>query len=111
GDERSAARLLRGIVQDHRAWCIANGERQAVRAAWDAFFEEHDVLLCPVVPSAAFPHDQERERADRRILVNGREEDYNAQLIWAGVATLPYLPATVAPAGRTAAGLPVGVQI
>ncbi len=111
GDESSAARLLRGIVQTHRAWCLANGKRQAVRAAWDAFFEDHDVLLCPVVPSTAFPHDQQRERADRRIPVNGREEDYNAQLIWAGVASMPYLPATVAPAGRTSAGLPVGVQI
>ena len=33
------------------------------------------------------------------------------QLVWAGLATMPLLPVTVVPAGRTAAGLPVGVQI
>jgi amidase len=111
GDQSAAASLLRGVVQDHRAWFRAHEERQALRAAWAAFFEDHDVLLCPVVPTAAFPHDQKRDRVDRRLLVNGREQEYNSQLFWAGIATLPYLPATVAPAGRTAAGLPVGVQI
>ena len=32
-------------------------------------------------------------------------------LFWAGLCGLVYLPATVAPAGLTAKGLPVGVQI
>jgi amidase len=110
-DASVAARLLRGVVQDHRTWFQGHEERQALRAAWGAFFERHDVLLCPVVPTAAFPHDQKRDRVDRRLLVNGREQEYNSQLFWVGLATLPYLPATVAPAGRTPAGLPVGVQI
>jgi amidase len=30
---------------------------------------------------------------------------------WIALATVAYLPATVVPVGRTAAGLPVGVQI
>ena len=81
------------------------------RAAWSAFFDDYDVVLCPVAASAAFPHDQQRERPERRIVVNGREEDYNAQLYWAGIASLPNLPGTAAPAGRTPGGLPVGVQI
>jgi Amidase len=33
------------------------------------------------------------------------------QLVWPGVATLPSLPATVAPIDRSASGLPIGVQI
>ena len=33
------------------------------------------------------------------------------QLVWAGVATMPGLPATAVPAGRSPEGLPVGVQI
>jgi len=33
------------------------------------------------------------------------------QLVWAGVATMPFLPATAIPAGRTTDGLPVGLQI
>jgi amidase len=31
-------------------------------------------------------------------------------LFWAGMATLPYLPSTVFPAGPADNGLPVGVQ-
>ena len=36
---------------------------------------------------------------------------YGDQRFWAGVPSLSYLPATAAPVGLTAAGLPVGVQI
>ena len=110
-DQSYGARVLRASVQDHRDWFAAHAERQALRSAWAAFFGEYDVVLCPIGASAAFPHDQQRERPDRRIIVNGREEDYNAQLYWAGIASLPNLPGTAAPAGRTPGGLPVGVQI
>jgi amidase len=103
--------MLRAVVQDHRAWFAAHAERQTLRAAWAAFFEEHDVVLCPAAATAAFPHNQQGERPDRRMMVNGRAEDYNAQMYWGGIANLPYLPGTVAPAGRTPGGLPVGVQI
>ena len=30
---------------------------------------------------------------------------------WVGLASVAYLPATVVPVGRAAAGLPVGIQI
>ncbi|MGH8630367.1 MAG: amidase family protein, partial [Burkholderiales bacterium] len=36
---------------------------------------------------------------------------YWDQLAWIAPASLTYLPATAAPAGRTRAGLPVGIQI
>jgi amidase len=105
------AKVLRGVVQDHRSWVEAHEERTRMRRAWAAFFEEYDVVLCPAAASAAFPHDQKVERPDRTILVNGRRENYNDQLFWAGLASLVYLPATVAPAGLTPEGLPVGVQV
>jgi len=82
-----------------------------LRRQWEAFFQNFDVLLCPAAASAAFPHDQETERPYRQIQVNGKAENYNDQLFWAGLASLAYLPATVAPIGLTSAGLPVGVQI
>jgi len=98
-------------VQTHRAWFLVHQRRAALRRQWDAFFQRFDVLLCPVAASAAFPHDQQTERPFRQIQVNGRAENYNDQLFWAGLASLAYLPATVAPIGFTEAGLPVGVQI
>jgi amidase len=111
GDHSYLARTLRGVVQTHRSWFLAHQQRAALRRQWDAFFQSFDVLLCPVAASAAFPHDQQTERPFRQIEVSGRAENYNDQLFWAGLASLAYLPATVAPIGFTAAGLPVGVQI
>jgi amidase len=43
--------------------------------------------------------------------VDGKKVPYNDQIAWAAVATLTGLPATAAPIGRDASGLPIGVQI
>ncbi len=105
------AHVARATVQYHRDWQAAHEARNQMRWRWAEFFGDFDVLLCPTAAGAAFPHDQERERAERTIPVNGRQEDYNDQLFWAGLSGVVYLPSTVAPAGLTPAGLPVGVQI
>jgi len=47
----------------------------------------------------------------RTMHINGADRPYFGQLFWAGLATASFLPATVAPAGLTPQGLPVGVQI
>ena len=49
--------------------------------------------------------------ADRLIRSNGGSRPYTDMMGWTALATLTHLPATVVPVGRTAAGLPVGVQI
>lgn len=110
-DDSYRARVLRGAVQGHREWFQAHEARHGLRATWARFFQDFDVLLCPVAASAAFPHDQKRDRLERTILVNGAPQDYNDQLFWAGLPSLAYLPATAAPVGLTPAGLPVGMQI
>ena len=111
-DQSASANQLRGIVQSHRSWFKAHEQRQALRAAWADFFQDYDVLLCPVASMTAFPHDH-RERPQRTLVVNGQVEEFNLHVpgFWAGIASLPYLPATSAPAGRTPGGLPVGIQI
>jgi amidase len=69
------------------------------------------VLLCPVTPVAAIPHDHDPNWGARTIQVNGKPRPYEDQIVWAGIVGFSYLPATVAPVGRTPGGLPVGIQI
>jgi amidase len=110
-EESYRAWLLRGSTLRHRAWLPLNEARNQLRLTWRAFFCDWDLLLCPVTASAAFPHDHHPERMERWLTVNNKQVPYLDQLFWAGLAALCYLPATVAPIGPGADGLPVGVQI
>ena len=82
-----------------------------MQQAWERFFAEWDVLICPPASTVAFRHDHHDPRHERRVPVNGRMHPAIDQVFWAGLAGLAYLPATVAPAGRSREGLPIGVQI
>lgn len=81
------------------------------QALWAAFFERYDVLLAPVSPTAAFPHDHSKPLSSRRLMVNGRSKSYWNNLTWTVMAIVSGLPATVAPIGLSESELPVGVQI
>tara|TARA_A100001037_G_scaffold49313_1_gene41232 strand:+ start:5620 stop:7092 length:1473 start_codon:yes stop_codon:yes gene_type:complete len=106
-----ADRFARGATQRHGAWMRASEQRYALRERWQAFFEDFDVLLAPIMPTAAFPHDQGGSINKRTYEVNGMTRPYLDQLTWAGLVTVVHLPATVAPVGRTRSGLPVGLQV
>jgi len=99
-----------GATLTHRDWLRLNEARLRYRAKWIEFFERVDLLLCPTLSTAAFPHSSVPPQ-ERTLLVNGREVPFENQLFWAGLAGMSYLPATVAPVGLTADGLPVGVQV
>jgi len=103
--------MQRGNSLPHRTWLQLNEKRHRMRLAWDAFFQDYDLMLCPVAVTAAFPHDQKGLRHLRTIVVNNQKVPVVDQVFWAGYAGLTYLPATAAPIGQTADGLPVGVQI
>jgi amidase len=105
------ARTVRNLALSHRAWLAADERRARMRAAFRTFFRDFDVLLMPVTPVVAIPHDSEKPIPLRTIEVNGRERPYESLFGWIAPATMAYLPATVAPVGRTPAGLPVGIQI
>jgi len=105
------ARLARYSGARHRDWLRLNEKREGIRAKWRDFFERYDVLICPVGPVCAFVHDQSDELIARSIVVNGKRRWYWEQLAWIALATLAYLPATVAPIGRSPGELPVGMQI
>jgi amidase len=106
------ASIIRGYTQRHRDWIRLDLLRTHLRAAWASFFRDYDVLLCPAAASPALPHDQS-SKIDRfrSIIVNGKRVAATDQWFWLGLAAVAYLPATVAPAGFTSSGLPVGVQI
>ncbi|WP_078314544.1 amidase [Mycobacterium sp. D16Q16] len=102
---------LRGPVFSHREWIEANNRRELHRHSWRQLFAEFDVVVCPITPTPAFPHDHEPDLQARQVTIDGIAYPFVNQLVWAGVATMPGLPATAIPAGRSAAGLPVGVQL
>jgi amidase len=103
------ATRLRGMVAPHRDWVAADRTRTALMEQWRAVFRAWDIVLAPVMPTTAFPHDQSPYHL-RRIVIDGHDVPYDDQLIWPGLATLPGLPATAFPIGLGASGLPVGMQ-
>jgi amidase len=111
GDASLRAERLRGATMSHGAWVLDDGGRARLRAQWRELFKSFDAVICPIMPTPAFPHDHSPEQEERRITVDGREYSYPDQLAWPGIATLPGLPATAIPLGLNAQGLPLGVQI
>ena len=72
-----------------------------------AFFDHYDFLLCPTTQVPPFPIEQEWVQN-----INGRE--LATYLDWMGVCyaiTVTGCPAMSVPAGFTASGLPLGLQI
>ena len=110
-DYSDGAVATRATVGYHRDWLAANEARTHMRYRWHDFFQDHDLLLCPICVTAAFPHDQSEDSNARTLSVNGAPRPYFQQLFWAGLTGAVYLPSVIAPIGRTSAGLPVGLQI
>src|SRR5262245_62151615 len=109
-DTSLQATRLRSIVLSQRDWVAASRVRYGIAQHWRELFREWDVVVCPVMPTSAFPHDHSPQQS-RRIQIDGTDCPYEDQVVWAGLATLPGLPATAIPLERTSEGLPVGVQV
>ena len=110
-DDGPLARTARFATQRYRDWVFANEKREQLRAQMAEFFRGVDALLMPVAVVPAIPHDHSEPFADRLIRSNGGSRPYTDMMSWMALATLTHLPATVVPIGRTASGLPVGIQI
>lgn len=121
-DERESARMrlehnpgdlvATATVEPHARWLHETRNRLAFRALWQNYFESHDVFLLPTTFTAAFAHDQSWPIENRVVdTPEGKRSYIRDMAAWISHATVAGLPATVAPVGRTRAGLPVGMQI
>lgn len=92
-------------------WQRHNLQRVASRAQWQAYFQDVDVFLSPVMFTPAFPHDQDRQWEQRTVDTPEGAAPYWNIFHWIAHPTLTGCPATSAPIGLTAAGLPANIQI
>jgi amidase len=89
----------------------AQRARQALKDQMAVFFGSNDAILMPITPVTAFKHDHSEPFFERQIDVDGKTEMYGKMLGWIALATALHLPSIAVQAGRSASGMPVGVQI
>jgi len=107
----SFAAMTLAYTATHREWMAADAVRNRLRREVAAAFDHYDVIMAPIAPVVAFPHDH-RPFARRKLITSeGQTFPYNAMLNWISLATALHFPATTVPAGPAASGLPVGVQL
>jgi amidase len=95
----------------HHYFLAADSRRMAARAVWQQYFRTHDAFLLPTAFVPAFPHDYGADASKRVLATPQGPRPYTDLDFWIAFATLTGLPATIAPAGLTRDGLPVGLQI
>jgi len=112
GEDWMSRTHLRAATLSHRDWLTLEAERNGIRRAWNAFFADFDVLLTPVAPTTALPHDFSEPVVDRRVVIDGVEHPWRPYLTrWCGAVGVAGLPAISVPVGSDSAGLPVGIQV
>jgi amidase len=97
---------------DHRPTTLAHylealHWRDEAMLAWERFFDQWDVLLCPAAMTTAFPHCE----PGSQLLIDGHAVSY--WLVSAHATLFSYTghPAIVLPYRLDQSGLPIGVQI
>ena len=110
-DDTPIGRIKAATSMRHRDRLADNERRLQIRERWREFFVDHDVMLLPVHPRPAIPHDHSPEQWERTVDVGGVEHPYGHLFRWTGPAGAGMLPATVVPVGMSDDGLPIGVQI
>ncbi len=109
-DESPLAVLTRARVLDHRSWSDRDEARTSFRLRWRAFFNDWDVVICPISATTAYKHDH-RPKHERVVAVDTARTSHYEHYFWVGLATVAYLPSTAFPCGLSRDGLPVGLQI
>jgi amidase len=110
-DDTPAGFVKRATAARHRDWLADNERRMQIRERWRQFFEQYDVILMPVQPRGAIPHDHSLPQWERVVSIDGVTRPYLDLFAWTGPAGAGLLPATVVPVGLGDDGLPIGIQI
>jgi amidase len=78
--------------------------REAFVLAWDQFFRDWDLLLCPVDPGVAPLHEE-------AVIVDGEPVAEEQEDIWGACSPVSGCPSVVMPLTQSQEGLPIGVQV
>jgi amidase len=100
--ERDARRGEPALEDVLRAW----EERDRLRSALLAWMEDAPLFVAPVGAAPAFRHEE-----FARMELEGRSVPTFGAFSYAHAANVFDLPAASVPAGASASGLPVGVQV
>jgi aspartyl-tRNA(Asn)/glutamyl-tRNA(Gln) amidotransferase subunit A len=78
---------------------------EALRASFSAWFDQYDVLLCPVTPMTATPHGAQE------LVVNGKTVSWLHVMSATSAFNLTGLPALSVPYALSSENLPIGIQL
>jgi amidase len=107
----SYASTILAVTASHRDWILADETRHQMKAQMAQLFRKFDVIVTPVAPVEPFFHDHSEFSRRKLRCSNGQKIDYASMKTWVALATTLGLPATSIPAGFSASGLPVGIQV
>lgn len=82
-------------------------QRDGLTRAWEAFFDNWDIFICPVMMTTAFHHCER----GTPVPVDGVEHDYALLADYCRPFNLTGHPVVTLPIGSDRDGLPIGIQI
>src|SRR5262249_7806561 len=68
----------------HHGWLRADKERARLRRVWAQWFEDYDLLLCPVLAVPPFRHHREGPIMERTIDLGGEPRSLVSLIAWPG---------------------------